>query len=270
MLFIFRKLRQGLFKEVNVSRYIGYALGEIILIVVGILLALQLNNWNDARKEQTTIKQYARSLIQDLEQDLLMIGDIETQLADIISRIELLGEYVRDKDLDDLSNLHLFTYTLNKPHRPYIWNRATIDELKGSGISGYIQNPELAEMISEYDAFTQHLDVDYVNDKAQFEKCTALAAQIVNYNYPNFYALREKLLPLNNDRDYDFFETAEFKEAEAYPLSLLTNDINLIHEAVNNYNILVVYLRIRTDAEIPKLKDDIEALIQLLNQTYFK
>ncbi len=50
MLKFFRKIRQKLLKENRVSRYLVYALGEILLVVVGILIALLINNANEAHK----------------------------------------------------------------------------------------------------------------------------------------------------------------------------------------------------------------------------
>ena len=46
----FSSIRQNLLSQGKVSRYLGYAIGEIILIMIGIFLALQLNNWNEERK----------------------------------------------------------------------------------------------------------------------------------------------------------------------------------------------------------------------------
>ena len=50
MISVFRKIRQGLLTENNVSKYLLYAIGEIVLIVIGILIALQINNWNEYQK----------------------------------------------------------------------------------------------------------------------------------------------------------------------------------------------------------------------------
>ncbi len=50
MISFFRKIRQKLLNANTVSRYLAYALGEILLVVIGILIALQVNNWNEDRK----------------------------------------------------------------------------------------------------------------------------------------------------------------------------------------------------------------------------
>ena len=51
MIKFFRKIRQNLLSEGKTGKYFKYALGEIILVVIGILIALQINNWNEQQKE---------------------------------------------------------------------------------------------------------------------------------------------------------------------------------------------------------------------------
>ena len=50
MIKFFRKIRRKLLTENKISKYLLYAIGEIILVVIGILIALQVNNWNEDRK----------------------------------------------------------------------------------------------------------------------------------------------------------------------------------------------------------------------------
>ena len=76
MIKFFRKIRQNLITEgktVNpalpAGRYLKYAIGEILLVVIGILIALQVNNWNEARKNKSKERNYLQSLIQDLKND---------------------------------------------------------------------------------------------------------------------------------------------------------------------------------------------------------
>ncbi len=63
MLRFFRQIRQKLLENGNIRKYIWYALGEIFLVVIGILIALQINNWNELRKQE----QEAIKMLSDLE-----------------------------------------------------------------------------------------------------------------------------------------------------------------------------------------------------------
>ena len=69
MIKFFRKIRQDLLIENKFSKYILYALGEITLVVIGILNALQINNYNEKVKENRKEKFYLNALFEELKQD---------------------------------------------------------------------------------------------------------------------------------------------------------------------------------------------------------
>ncbi len=78
MIKFFRKIRQKMLAENKFSKYVLYAIGEIVLVVIGILIALSINNWNENRKNQELISIYKTELINDL---LLDISHFEFHLA---------------------------------------------------------------------------------------------------------------------------------------------------------------------------------------------
>lgn len=69
MIKIFRNIRRRMLGENRFTRYLLYAIGEIILVVIGILLALQINNWNEGRKEQKAEVSFLKGVKSDLKQD---------------------------------------------------------------------------------------------------------------------------------------------------------------------------------------------------------
>ena len=66
MLKFFQRIRRKLINEGNLKKYLIYAFGEILLVVVGILIALQVNNWNEERKSNTKANQLSEVLYQEL------------------------------------------------------------------------------------------------------------------------------------------------------------------------------------------------------------
>jgi len=70
MIKFFRRIRQNLLTENKFSKYLIYAIGEIILVVLGILIALSINNWNDNRKNRIAEQKLYKTLIEILEGDL--------------------------------------------------------------------------------------------------------------------------------------------------------------------------------------------------------
>ncbi len=69
MIKFFRRIRQRLLRKSNFSKYLLYAIGEIILVVIGILIALQINNWNEAIKNAKTEQEFYKEILSDLEKD---------------------------------------------------------------------------------------------------------------------------------------------------------------------------------------------------------
>ncbi|MFT5970440.1 MAG: hypothetical protein ACI8ZO_000952 [Flavobacteriales bacterium] len=71
MIKFFRRIRQNLLMENKTSKYFKYAIGEIILVVIGILIALQINNWNEKRKNDSKIATILKEIQKDLLEDIL-------------------------------------------------------------------------------------------------------------------------------------------------------------------------------------------------------
>ena len=76
MIKFFRKIRQNLLSEGKTAKYLKYAIGEIILVVIGILIALQINNWNESIKQAIAEREFITSLKNDLIQDKAFIGRV--------------------------------------------------------------------------------------------------------------------------------------------------------------------------------------------------
>ena len=82
MIKFFRRIRRKLLDEGKLRSYLIYAIGEILLVVIGILLALQVNNWTERKKnireEKIILKEIADNLkidIEDFQRNLIEITD---------------------------------------------------------------------------------------------------------------------------------------------------------------------------------------------------
>lgn len=87
MINLFRKIRYNLMASNKTERYVKYAFGEIALVVIGILLALALNDWNSKRLEQADIREYYPKLIAELDGQ---IRSEERRLLKIEEDLELI------------------------------------------------------------------------------------------------------------------------------------------------------------------------------------
>ena len=269
MITFFRKIRQQLLTENKFSKYLIYAIGEIVLVVIGILIALSINNSNEFRKQNAQIAKYAKSLVQDLEQDIVMMDTINNAAKQISIRIDSLANYVRIKKIEDISNLDIICLTWNRLYRPYSWNRATLEEIKNSGGLRLIKNNELSKRIVKYDTQSRHMDEDYYGDKEQSENAGQLLNKVVNCNYPNMVELVEMIrLTTNHGQINDTFNDPIYKEAQEYDLSLILEDKILLDNVVNSFIRLKYLFSIRTQIELPELIKDAQELIDLLKKEY--
>lgn len=284
MLHFFRKIRHDLIADNEFRKYFRYAVGEIALVVLGILIALQINNWDNHRIESAKISSYAKLLIKDLERDITMTELSRRQAARVVIRLDSLSRYLQNKNIEDLSNLDFLCLSYTLGYRPFSWSRATLEEMKNSGSLQYIESDSLKMKISQYDSFTYHLDQDYINDNINARNCSELISQVINKNYKNLkelsYAMgtyskrsdwEENYMVYVNSKDrFDFFSSDSYQAAKAEGLDLLTKDVNTINVVMNNLISLKETLRMRADFELPKLINDAEELIELLNKTYLE
>ena len=76
MIGFFRRIRKKMADDNKPMKYMRYAIGEIVLVVIGILIALSINNWNEERKKEKLKASYKRSLINDLSLDTLKLNEL--------------------------------------------------------------------------------------------------------------------------------------------------------------------------------------------------
>jgi len=103
MIKFFRHIRQRMINENRITKYLLYAIGEIFLVVIGILIALQVNSWNQGRKDTELVRIRLSELVQDLELDRshfkyhLDLASEENHRIDSI--LAVLGADTADQDV---------------------------------------------------------------------------------------------------------------------------------------------------------------------------
>jgi hypothetical protein len=149
MITIFRKIRIQLLKEQKVSKYLLYAIGEIVLVVIGILIALQINNWNQDRKDDRALKEYLVKIKSHTIEDLYKLDSItkgRTQIAELCkkARVSILDK-TEDKNLIlFMSSGFAFAELYFKP------NAGGYEALKNSNYFGKINNTPLDSLLTRY------------------------------------------------------------------------------------------------------------------------
>ncbi|MHA7130699.1 DUF6090 family protein [Algoriphagus namhaensis] len=159
MISFFRKIRQKLLDQNQVTRYLIYALGEILLVVIGILIALQVNNWNQNRIENNERLELLNQLQWDL--NVLITAIDEEKLASknrLIYNKRLLNYAAGTEDIPADSLQFLLTGIVS--YSELVNFKTTFDQAKSSGKLSLIKSDSLINALSglEY-SFNGHSKV---------------------------------------------------------------------------------------------------------------
>ena len=112
MIKFFRTIRQNLLNEGKTSKYLKYAIGEIVLVMIGILLALQVNNWNESRKERIIEKDVLNDILTNLEQNNNLIHKSLAMLEGFDNSSDIVLEALSQKrSYSDTLAKHFFAAT---------------------------------------------------------------------------------------------------------------------------------------------------------------
>jgi len=147
MIKFFRRIRQSLLSENKFSKYLIYAIGEIVLVVIGILIALQINTWNENQKLKKEERQVLINFQQSLQNDLTNLG-IRTQIhnrSDFSIGV-ILDHLENDKAYDGSLKVH-FGQTNATPE--IIINTSTFEALKSNNLN-LISNENLRQSITDF------------------------------------------------------------------------------------------------------------------------
>ena len=134
MINIFRKTRKQHASNNKPVKYFRYAVGEILLVVIGILIALQVNNWNENQKKEKLKVSYINSLINDLSLDTLKLNGLITEN---LNELKTLNNQQRrflghDTPIDTLKKIARFEFDPNLNTR-FQYNRNTLNTLIATG-----------------------------------------------------------------------------------------------------------------------------------------
>ena len=161
MIKFFRKIRQNLLSEGKTGKYFKYALGEIILVVIGILLALQINAISQNHSNKNKLNKYLTLLLEDLDNDKARF--IFCKNADSL-RAEHLNQYIFSGK----------TILSNQTFKSAFWTQTSIihnstyNSIKANNILELIKNINVQKAISEYYSAAdkvQRFEYSYINNQ---------------------------------------------------------------------------------------------------------
>ena len=186
MIKFFRHIRKDLMDKNKTGKYFKYAIGEIILVVIGILIALSINNWNENRKNRISESEYYCKILADFELDRKNIAELyrESEYKIETSKRLLLELNNKDKAKSYLINNYLQALRTNA----FVPSKVTITDIISSGKLNLLTNDSLKNNIIRYyvelDKFLYQLEI---NRSKSLEKAFSYDDNILfgfqNYDY---------------------------------------------------------------------------------------
>ena len=156
MIKFFRNIRQQLITKNSISKYLLYALGEILLVVIGILIALSINNANDERKERIALNAYLIKISNDVTRDIGQINQLKKRRDEVRSKAVTAFELLLTKDYSELELLQEGGIVFREFY--FIPNKSGFEAIKTSAYLGKINNTKLDSLLTAYYAMVDNLE----------------------------------------------------------------------------------------------------------------
>lgn len=245
MLKFFRKIRKKLLKEGKLKRYFVYAIGEIFLVVIGILIALQINNWNELNKLHQTELETLIDLKNEFQENYAVFR------ADFEEKVQFEAQW--DALLTKLSNKNLAE--VDRPKRMIPPGGGTLNISFGvlnavfnSGKINIIRNNELKKALSNWNGtFEDYLEEELIHREFIRNNLNGNGTYLTPY-------------PILKDRERPNFLFHKNAEVEQYYQEAF-QDMRFQNVLIFNYNALY-----ETVQEGEKLNSTFKQLITLLEE----
>jgi len=170
MIPFFRKLRKQFADDNKPAKYFRYAIGEIILVVIGILIALQINNWNSDRINLKESNQFKIRLLNEVKSNIQIItSEIEDEKAIINANLSILNMFHVNKENQNARTLDSLIY-IGMIHNQAKLNLGTLNEGLNTGKISLIESDSLRSLLYDFPTLVENMisrekynndDIDY-------------------------------------------------------------------------------------------------------------
>lgn len=170
MLKIFGKIRQKLLQDNKTGSYLKYATGEVLLVVIGILIAFQVNNWNEQRKnrmyEVTMLEEVQRELINDSENIKNLIPYLKSVQHSFRELAVMKNDHDHNLDSLDIHLLRVRGYGITLKV-----NKSPFEAIKSAGLDR-ISNQDIRNNLSSLYGYHIESIEEWINEVLRVELFT--------------------------------------------------------------------------------------------------
>ena len=222
-------------KENKASKYLLYAIGEIILVVIGILIALQLNNWNIERLNKIEEQSYLKAIKTDLKKDVLLLKDLVHDIDIELITLEKIKKGLTS-DSTTINQNVAFTNSLLTTFS-FLPEKATVEDLKSSGKLNLLANKIVKDTLLSYynyvDTRINALNTSIVTYARDIIAPFLMTDYTLEYSYPeSLITKKSKIVSLNSEQKENQF----LKNAVKYRIALLSSLKANYEEIIININ----------------------------------
>jgi len=248
---VFRRIRQRLLSENKFSRYLLYAIGEIILVVIGILIALQINNSNESKKQRERELHYLKNLKTDLQLNIEHLDNyITTRDAAINSANTIIAHY-EGEPIKDLEEFNVHTVNI------YTWQKFTqinntFQELMNSGNLALISNDSIKNILLNLESLYSMLK----NEEAHFRYDAEILLYEPQYNMMDMNPIVQNYL----------YQISDGAAGERRKLSEVQFDNMLKDTKQKNGFVMAVYEFTVMNNQFRQMKTMCQQLIELIDK----
>ena len=231
---------------------------EFLMLFLAVFCGFLAENIREHKIEQIRAGEYARSLIQDLENDISDINDATKQFEKILVSIDSISSVVYSGVTGNkVSGSFYFHSQIGTISPLIVWSDATLIQLTQSGNLRYFRNHELVNKISSYYSRQSYVRNLNTGDRERREITIAIRSRILNNHYYKYYS---KVLPL---------DTLPFPDSLMKNIIPIQNsDPQLLNEYANSFENRKGYMNLILTNTYPKAILRARELIFLLKKEY--
>ena len=230
---LFRRIRQKLIDAGAITKYLLYTIGEIMLVVIGILIALQVNNWNQQTYERNLEEKYIQELLQDFNENMgnadRVLRLLDTALPKLIALLEQSALEAPNVPVDSLNNW--FRVVNEMP--TYRSTDRAYTNITGSGELKIISSDEIKYAIARYYSYLEVTKI--VQNTHELELVETFQPYIIenlDFQAVNFERVGDYTLPAAVDEDaiLSVLHTQHFRNIITTKWTIMTDLLNQYRE----------------------------------------
>lgn len=231
MIKFFRKIRYNLMETGKTSKYFKYAIGEIVLVVIGILIALQINNWNEKRLQKLTLSNYYQRIHEELDSSRDNLDNLINGIDSLIILNRKTLEILSSNNKDSIPTLQKTLGALGTAWMN-IFNYPIAEEFMNEGYLAKVNNTKIKD---EFQAFSIQLNLFKALDKGIGDQYLLTIEPFINkhLNYSQIALDRYKTRLVSGGPKTDFerlFNNLEAWNIITFKLELLISQKYALQE----------------------------------------